>query len=452
MISMSLSKAAVAVNATFNGEGITFSGCSTDSRTITEGNLFIALSGKNFDGHDYVAKAEDNGASSLILEREVNNTKPALQVKDTRKAMGLLARAWREELTIPLVAITGSNGKTTVKEMVSSILSEISEVHTTSGNLNNDIGVPLTLFGLDKKHQYAVIEMGANHPGEIEWLTSIACPDVAVITQCAPSHLEGFGSVEGVARAKAEIYSGLQSSGTAIINADDEYAGFWKESCEHLNQLGFGIESVDADVRAKNINILTESASIKFELNCAQGAIEILLPLAGEHNVMNALAASACCLNLDVSLASIKNGLEKMSPVKGRLQIKAGKQGVRIIDDTYNANPASLEVALKVLSHYQGTRYLVLGDMGELGDAAIKLHRDAGELAKHLGVDKIFTLGELSINTLQGFGSDSFYFESHDVLNEALMNYLDEDTTILVKGSRAMRMEKIVQALTEEQE
>jgi UDP-N-acetylmuramoyl-tripeptide--D-alanyl-D-alanine ligase len=452
MINMSLSKAAKAIDSSFNGDDIMFSGCSTDSRTIKNGNLFIALAGENFDGHDYVSVAEDNGASSIMLEREVNHTKPALLVKDTRKAMGLLAKSWRVELSIPLVAITGSNGKTTVKEMVNSILSEISEVHATSGNFNNDIGVPLTLFGLNKKHQYAVIEMGANHPGEIEWLTSIASPNVAVITQCAPSHLEGFGSVEGVAKAKAEIYSGLQSSGTAIINADDEYANFWKESCEDLSQLSFGIESVDVDVRAKNINILTESASIKFELICAQGAVEILLPLSGEHNVMNALAASACCLSLDVSLESIKNGLESMSPVKGRLQIKVGKQGVRIIDDSYNANPKSLTAALKVLSAYQGTRYLVLGDMGELGASAEQLHRDAGKLAKQLGIDKIFTLGELSINTLQGFGSDSFYCESHDELNETLKNHLDGDTTILIKGSRYMQMEKIVQALMEEQE
>jgi UDP-N-acetylmuramoyl-tripeptide--D-alanyl-D-alanine ligase len=451
MISMSLSKVAVAINANFIGEDIVFSGCSTDSRTIEDGNLFIALTGENYDGHDYVSVAEENGASSLMLEREVSHVKSVLQVKNTRKAMGLLARTWRDEISIPLVAITGSNGKTTVKEMVTSILSEISEVHATSGNLNNEIGVPLTLFGLDKKHQYAVIEMGANHPGEIEWLSAIARPNVAVITQCAPAHLEGFGSVEGVAKAKAEIYSGLQSSGTAIINADDEYADFWRKSCEHLNQFSFGIKTKSADVIAKNIVAVTENNSIQFELSCAPGSIEILLPLAGEHNVMNALAASACCLSLDVPLATIKTGLEKMSPVKGRLQIKAGKHGARIIDDTYNANPSSLGAALKVLSQYKGTHYLVLGDMGELGSTAAQLHKDAGKLARESGVDKLFTLGELSINALQGFGSNSFYFESHDELNEALVNLLDEDSIVLVKGSRAMQMERVVNVLTEEQ-
>ncbi len=452
MISMSLSKAAAAINANFIGEDIIFSGCSTDSRTIKEGNLFIALTGEKFNGHDYVTIAEDNGASSLMLEQDVSHTKPSLKVNNTRKAMGLLAKTWREEISIPLVAITGSNGKTTVKEMVSSILYEISEVHATSGNLNNDIGVPLTLFGLDKKHQYAVIEMGANHPGEIEWLSAIARPNVAVITQCAPAHLEGFGSIEGVAKAKAEIYSGLQSSGTAIINADDDYAEFWRKSCEHLNQFSFGIKNDTADVVARNIKILTESNSTQFELSCANGNIEILLPLSGEHNVMNALAAAACCLSLDIPLATIKSGLENMAPVKGRLQIKTGKQGARIIDDTYNANPTSLTAALKVLSQYKGNRYLVLGDMGELGETTTQLHKDAGKLAKQLGVDKLFTLGELSINALQGFGSNSFYFESHDELSEALANLLDEDAVVLVKGSRSMQMERIVNALTEAKE
>ena len=203
MINMSLSKAAAAIESIYNGEDIIFSGCSTDSRTVEKGNLFIALKGEYFDGHEYVSIAEEKGASSLLVEQEVSHSKPVLHVKDTRKAMGLLARSWREEMTIPLVAITGSNGKTTVKEMVTGILSEVAEVHATSGNLNNDIGVPLTLFGLDTKHQYAVIEMGANHPGEIEWLSAVARPNVAVITQCAPAHLEGFGSLKGVAKAKA---------------------------------------------------------------------------------------------------------------------------------------------------------------------------------------------------------------------------------------------------------
>ena len=452
MINMSLSKAATAIDSKFSGKDVFFSGCSTDSRTIKKGNLFIALKGENFDGHDYVSLAEEKGASSLLLEHEVSHTKPALHVKDTRKAMGLLAKSWREEIKIPLIAITGSNGKTTVKEMVSSILSEISEVHATSGNLNNDIGVPLTLFGLDKKHQYAVIEMGANHPGEIEWLSSIASPNVAVITQCAPAHLEGFGSIEGVAKAKAEIYSGLQSSGTAIINADDTYAGLWRETCHHQKQLSFGIESSQADIRAKVIEVSAIDASVLFELISIQDSIKIHLPLSGTHNVMNALAASACCLSLDIPISTIKQGLEKLSPVKGRLQLKQGKQGARIIDDTYNANPTSLSAAINVLSNYKGSRYLVLGDMGELGDSAIQLHKEAGDLAKQAGIEGLFTIGELSINAMQNFGPQAFHFDSYEALNKALIKVLDDETTVLVKGSRSMQMERIVNMIAEELE
>ena len=451
MISMSLSKAASAIESKYAGEDIIFSGCSIDSRTIEKGNLFIAINGENFDGHDYVSMAEEKGAVALLLEREVSHSKPVLKVKDTRKALGLLARSWCEEMTIPVVAITGSNGKTTVKEMVSSILSELSDVHATSGNLNNDIGVPLTIFGLNKKHKYAVIEMGANHSGEIEWLSTIARPNVAVITQCAPAHLEGFGDIDGVAKAKAEIYSGLQASGTAIINADDAYAEFWSKQCKLLNQLSFGIESTNADIRAKNIQVVKQSASTDFELICTAGAIKIRLPLAGTHNVMNALAAAACCLSLDVSLQSIKNGLEKMSPVKGRLQTKQGKQGAHVIDDTYNANPTSLEAALKVLKSFEGMRYLVLGDMGELGDTEIELHRDAGKAAKQSGIEGLFTIGDLSINAMQAYGDGALHFESYEALDKALGELLSKDTTILVKGSRAMQMERIVSSLTEEQ-
>ena len=452
MISMPLSKAAVAIKSSFKGEDTFFSGCSTDSRTIKKGNLFIALKGENFDGHEFVSVAEEKGASSLMLEREVSHTKPVLQVEDTRKAMGLLARSWRNEMTIPLIAITGSNGKTTVKEMVTSILSGISEVHATTGNLNNDIGVPLTLFGLGKKHQHAVIEIGANHPGEIEWLSTVTNPNIAVITQCAPAHLEGFGTIDDVAKAKAEIYSGLQSSGTAIINADDAYADFWKESCKHLNQLTFGIESGNSEVRAANIKRYVKDVSTWFDLICEKGSINLQLPLSGKHNVMNALAASACCLSLDMSLTSIKSGLEKLLPINGRLQIRPGRQGARIIDDTYNANPASLNAALNVLNHYEGTRYLVLGDMGELGEVAVQLHKEAGRLARQAGIDGLFTIGDLSRNATLGFGSGSFHFDSYKALNKALMNILNKDTTILIKGSRVMQMERVVNTLMEEQE
>ncbi len=449
MISMSLAKAATAIKSSFHGDDIIFSGCSTDTRTIENGNLFIALHGHNFNGHDYVSIAEEKGASAALIEQQVRHTKPVLKVKDTRTAMGLLARSWREEIAMPLVAITGSNGKTTVKEMVNSILSEIAEVHATTGNLNNDIGVPLTLFGLHKKHQYAVVEMGANHPGEIAWLSAMARPNVAVITQCAPAHLEGFGDIDNVAKAKAEIYSDLQSSDTAIINADDNYAAFWREQCERPQQLTFGIESADADIRAKDIQIVPQDATAKFALVSITGAIDIHLPLTGKHNVMNALAAAACCLSLDVPLVAIKNGLEKLTAMKGRLQIRPGKNAARIIDDTYNANPTSLSAALNVLTHYAGTHYLVLGDMGELGAAAVQMHGDAGVLAKQMGVHGLFTIGDLSIHATQAFGAGATHFDAYAMLEKTLLQHLNKNTSILIKGSRAMQMERVVKALTE---
>ena len=368
-------------------------------------------------------------------------------MEDTRKAMGLLAKSWREKITIPLIAITGSNGKTTVKEMVTSILSTVSNVHATSGNLNNDIGVPKTLFGLNKKHNYAVIEMGANHLGEIEWLSKISSPNIAVITQCAPAHLEGFKNVESIAKAKAEIFSGLQTSGTAIINADDIYFDFWKNSCKEINQLTFGIKTKNADVRAENIKLSMDDLLINFTLISTHGSVGICLPMLGEHNVMNALAATSCCLSLDISLQSIKDGLENIKSIKGRLEIKIGKKHVRIIDDTYNANPTSLDAAIETLCGFNGLHYIVLGDMGELGDKAKQFHRDVGELAKRKNVDGLFTIGKLSINASNDFGTGAFHFDSYEALEKALIKSLDKDSTILIKGSRAMKMERIVNAL-----
>jgi UDP-N-acetylmuramoyl-tripeptide--D-alanyl-D-alanine ligase len=447
MINMLLSEAAKTVGSSLSGEDIIFFGCSTDSRTIEKGNLFIALQGEHFDGHQYISSAEKKGASSLIVDREISNTRPFIKVKNTRKAMGLLAKSWREKITIPLIAITGSNGKTTVKEMVTSILSTVSSVHATSGNLNNDIGVPKTLFGLNKSHNYAVIEMGANNLGEIEWLSKISSPNVAVITQCAPAHLEGFKDIESVAKAKAEIYSGLQSSGTAIINADDIYADFWKNSCKEINKITFGIKSKNADVRAEKIKSSVDDLSIKFTLVADNDSVEICIPIFGEHNVMNALAAAACCVSLDISLQAIKNGLENISSIKGRLEIKIGKRQVRIIDDTYNANPVSLDAAVKTLCSFNGAHYIVLGDMGELGREAKKFHKEVGVLAKKRKVDGLFTIGNLSINASDGFGEGAFHFENYDDLGKLLEKTLDKNSTVLVKGSRSMEMERVVDAL-----
>jgi len=311
-------------------------------------------------------------------------------------------------------------------------------------HLNNDIGVPQTLFGLGEEHQYAVIEMGANHPGEIEWLSYVTQPTVATITQCAPAHLEGFGSIEGVARAKSEIFNGLLEDGVAVINGDDDFAELWLEKSNHYNQLTFGLDSGN-EVTAESILIEEDKSS--FQMITPVGNIELTLNLPGRHNIMNALEAAACAISLGIALSTIKQGLESISAVKGRLQIKSGLKQCRIIDDTYNANPASLDAALKVLSRFPGRHWLVIGDMGELGDDAEALHARAGEISKASGVDRLYTLGELSRASAEAFGEGGQHMNSHEQLAKLLSEEIASDVTILIKGSRAMRMEHLVNAL-----
>lgn len=446
---MRLSEAASRLGGTLSGEDVQFTGCSIDSRTLRGGNLFIAIRGSRYDGHDFVKSAKDSGACAALVERDTGDQMPLLILNDTKQAMIDLAGYWRNSFDIPLLAVTGSNGKTTVKEMLSSILSLKGPVLSTRGNLNNDIGVPLTLFGLGSEHEYAVIEMGANHAGEIAGLTRLAQPTVAVITLCAPAHLQGFGSVEGVARAKAEIYSGLSGKGIAVINADDNYAAFWRETAGNYKQICFGINN-PADVTATDIHFDAESGRTGFLLHTPQGGTPIKLTLAGRHNVMNALAAAACCTGIDIAIADIKHGLENMTAVHGRMEIKFTKQGTRIFDDTYNANPASLNAALRVLADYPGRRWLILGDMGELGDYATDLHREAGESARRHGVERLYGLGENCRHAVDGFGSGARHFNSPEALLAAVKPVMAKDVTILVKGSRFMAMDRIVASLTED--
>ncbi len=448
MISMSLNETANVLGTSYDGPTLQFEGCSTDSRTLKEGQLFIAISGERFDGHDFMDVARQRGAVAAIVEREADQGLAQIKVENTRKAMGELARYWRSKFTIPLVAITGSNGKTTVKEMLSSILGLDAPVLATQGNLNNDIGVPLTLFGLDRQYRYAVIEMGANHPGEISWLSHIARPSVAVITQCAPAHLEGFGSVAGVARAKAEIYEGLEPEGIAVINNDDEFAPFWYERTENFQSLGFGIKT-PADISADDISYIKGGIRQEFKLLTPAGKVRIELALPGRHNIMNALAAAACAHALNFDLAQIKRGLEKVMPVKGRLQPKPGMNGSTILDDTYNANPASLQAGVEVLQHYSGKHWLILGDMGELGEESGELHSRAGQMAKDNGIERLFALGPLSREAARSFDEGAEHFNSSDALIDRVKSLVTPDVTLLVKGSRAMQMERIVDALQE---
>jgi UDP-N-acetylmuramoyl-tripeptide--D-alanyl-D-alanine ligase len=449
MISMSLSEAANRLGIKHRNADVRFAGCSIDSRTVQSGNLFIAIRGERFDGHGFVRSAVENGACAVMTESpDADDTTPLLVVKNSRTAMAALAASWRSDFQIPLIAVTGSNGKTTVKEMISSILGLNTSVLATRGNLNNDIGVPLTLFGLGKQHQFGVIEMGANHPGEIAGLSRLVRPDVAVITQCAPAHLEGFGSIEGVATAKSEIYSGLVPEGCAVVNADDEFADYWRGVASAYRQLSFGIAH-PADITANDMVFNPESGKTGFTLTTPAGAVSIMLPLAGRHNVLNALAAVACCTALGLPIDDMKQGLERMTHVHGRMQMKVADSGARVFDDTYNANPASLRAGLQVLTSYPGKHWLILGDMGELGEFSEDLHRQAGEMAREQGVERVYALGRLSRYAVDGFGQGATHFTRMEDLLTSLKPELGADITLLVKGSRFMAMDKVVTAIME---
>ncbi len=443
MIALTLAEAADLLGVACSDADTLFSGISTDTRSLQRGNLFVALQGPNFDGHDYLEAARERGAAAAVVSRAVDTVLPCLRVDDTRLALGRLAAGWRARFDLPLVAVTGSNGKTTVKEMLAAVLRRCGETLVTRGNLNNDIGLPLTLAGLSEAHRYAVIEMGANHPGEIAALTAIAQPTVALVNNAGPAHLEGFGSLEGVARAKGELFEKLRADGVCIINADDAFAGLWLAMAGERRLIRFGLET-DAEVSADWKGDLSGS---DVRLRTPAGEVAFRLPLPGRHNIMNALAASAACVALGLSPAQIADGLSGMRAVGGRGQEQRGLHGSRLIDDTYNANPASLAAALEVLAGGQDERWLVLGDMGELGDEAEALHAAMGEQARRAGLTRLFALGPLAAAAARRFGAGGESFADMDALLESLRDVLHGGVTVLVKGSRAMRMERVIEAL-----
>jgi UDP-N-acetylmuramoyl-tripeptide--D-alanyl-D-alanine ligase len=440
---MTLSAAAATLHGTLSGPDATFSGVATDTRDLKPGDLFVALSGPRFDGHNFIAEAVAAGAAGALVTRLLQTTLPCILVMDTRRALGQLAGVWRERFNVPVVGITGSNGKTTVKQMMGSVLAQLGPGCVTRGNLNNDIGMPLTLLGLRPEHRYAVLEMGMNHKGEIDYLARIARPTVAVINNAAEAHLEGLGSVADVARAKGEIFTGLADNGVAVINIDDPFVEMWRSLAQPRQVVTFGLDrpaAVSADYR------IGERGSV-IDLRTPQGDVRMRLPMLGKHNVMNALAASAASLAAGASLAQIRAGLEKLEAVSGRLELKPGISGARIIDDTYNANPGSLAAGLQVLKEFSGERALVLGDMAELGPATADIHRRVGELARKLGINRLFAIGEQSRHAVESFGRGARHFSSHEALVEDLLTCLHGDMTVLVKGSRVMKMEKIVSGI-----
>jgi UDP-N-acetylmuramoyl-tripeptide--D-alanyl-D-alanine ligase len=442
---MSLATAARVLNGTLHGANATFTGVGTDTRTLARGELFVALTGPNFDGHQFLGEAANRGAAGAIVARAGSAPLPAVQVADTRLALGQLAVHWRRQFDIPVIAVTGSNGKTTVKNMIAAILGERGPTLATQGNLNNDIGVPLTLLRLRPGDQYAVIEMGMNHAGEIDYLTRLTRPTVALINNAAAAHLAGLGSVEAVARAKGEIFAGLTESGVAIINADDAHAGLWRQLAAPHRVVTFGIDT-PTDVSAAYTLDATGST---LELRTPQGGISMRLSLLGRHNVMNALAAGSAALTAGASLTDIQAGLAKLKAVSGRLEVKRGRNGARVLDDTYNANPGSLTAGVEVLKSADGERMLVLGDMGELGEAAPEIHRRVGELARCLGIERLFAVGDLSRVAVEAFGKGARHFRTHEALVEALRRELRAGMTVLVKGSRLMKMERVVAGIVE---
>lgn len=444
---MMLSQAANMMHGELSGNDVAFSAVSKDSRSISEGDLYVALVGEHFDGHEFVEQACRAGATGAVVSKNQPVDLPQIKVADTRIALGELAAGWRQSFQGKMIAVTGSNGKTTVKEMCRCVLqahTDENAVLSTAGNLNNDIGVPMTLLSLQEHHHYAVIEMGANHVGEIAYLTNIARPDVAIITNAGPAHLEGFGSVKNVAQAKAEIYSGLSEAGTAVINLDDEYAGYWLELCDHNKRMTFSMMNSSADIYVEH----SVSNDLQgFNLHTPDGEAELHLKVPGEHSVMNALAAIAATLVLGVSLDSILKALSNFEGVSGRLMIKQAISGSRIIDDTYNANPASLKAAIDVMISMGGEAWLVLGDMGELGEDEKALHVEAGRMAKHAGVSKLFATGASSGNAVEAFGDGAAFYSDRDALIKELQESGSANNIILIKGSRFMKMEEIVMAL-----
>jgi UDP-N-acetylmuramoyl-tripeptide--D-alanyl-D-alanine ligase len=448
MIRFAMSEISDRLNARHLGADVSFDAVSTDTRRINPGQLFVALKGPNFDGHDYLDKALAQGAAGAMVSRDTAINMPRLLVHDTRIGLGRLAAMWRESSAVPVVAITGSNGKTTVKEMVAAILSTQGKVLATQGNLNNDIGLPLTLLRL-QEHDFAVVEMGANHVGEIDYLSRIAQPDCVLINNAGRAHLEGFGSVEQVARAKGEIINGLKADGCIIYNGDDPMSGIWRELSAGKKSLRFGT-SPSADVR-----LLSDSSEFcwndqgfvnRFVIATPMGEIAISMSLAGYHNQLNAAAATAVSLQLGATAEQIQQGLASISPVAGRLQFRQARQGVSLVDDSYNANPESVSAAIAVLAAAPGQRFLVLGPLAELGEGEADFYRELGNAARCQQVTRLYAVGNAGL-AAEAFGRGGRVFRDNAELIAALQGELGAGDAVLVKGSRSAGMEQVVNAL-----
>jgi len=433
------------VEGRLTGRDVGFGTVATDTRTITSGALYVAIRGERFDGNDFIADAHAKGAAGALVSRPAQLPLPQVEVADTRRAFGTLARAWRRNFNVPVVAVTGSAGKTTVKQLIAEILGVRQRVCVTQGNLNNDIGVPLTLMRMTAEDAALVIELGANHAGEIAYLSGIVEPTVGVITNAGAAHLEGFGSLAGVAAAKGELLDYLPRAGTSVLNADDPFCAEWLGRARTEFVVTFGL-GADADCCVVGVPSL-EATQTRFTLRLPDGVtVEVVLPLLGPKNIVNALAAAAAARAVGATPEDIRVGLSRAQAVRGRLNALAGLSRSTVIDDSYNANPASVRAALDYLSRLPGRRILVLGDMAELGAEAVELHRQIGAYAQSR-CDLVLSIGELARHAATAYGAGGRSFAELGALEAALKPELGADVTVLVKGSRIMGLERLVRAL-----
>jgi UDP-N-acetylmuramoyl-tripeptide--D-alanyl-D-alanine ligase len=449
MIPVSLQKLTDVLSAELFGNDTQIDAVTTDTRQITPGCLFIALKGENFDAHDFAADAVKAGVAALIVSKRLPVEAPQLVVADTRIALGKLGAWVRQQVPARVVALTGSSGKTSVKEMTAAILRQCGNVLYTAGNFNNDIGAPLTLLRLTPEHDFAVVELGANHQGEIAYTTDLTRPQTALVNNLSAAHLEGFGSLAGVAKAKGEIFDGLPADGIAIINADSNDWPHWQARIGNKTVWRFSPDAAEGvDFYASNVTV--NAFNTTFTLHSPQGQIDISLPLPGRHNVANALAAAALALSVGATLKAVREGLSSLQAVKGRLFPVRLAEGKTLLDDSYNANVGSMTAAAQVLAEMPGYRVMALGDMAELGDESEACHREVGEAIRLAGIDKVLTVGHFSraISDASGCGE---HLQDKAAVTARLASLLSEHAviTVLIKGSRSAAMEQVVRALQE---
>ncbi|MEE2023137.1 MULTISPECIES: UDP-N-acetylmuramoyl-tripeptide--D-alanyl-D-alanine ligase [Alkalimonas] len=448
MIALNTQTLATITGGILVGAEVAIASVSTDSRQITAGDLFVALRGASFDGEAFVAEVAEKGAVAALVHSPLPVAIPQVVVPDTTIALGKLGAWVKQQVPLASVAVTGSAGKTTVKEMLAAILARRGKVLATAGNFNNAIGVPLTLLRLGPEHHFGVFELGANHQGEIAYTSALVQPDVAIITNVAEAHLEGFGDLQGVARAKGEIFSALKPGQVAVIPADSEFTMYWQSRLAKQRVLTFSVTG-EADYQAAHVQ-LDSHGNAGFELICPAGRSFIQLTVPGVHHVANALAAAAGAMALGASLQDVQLGLAQLTSIKGRTQVIEVRDNLRIIDDSYNASVGAVKAAIDLLVSYSGQRVLVLGDMAELGTDARLYHEQVGKYAKEQGVNLLFTLGVLSQSASDCFNGQGHHFSARQTLVERLIPYLAQQaTTILVKGSRSANMELVVQDLLE---